>query len=124
MNKNKKCVGVPDAGFFPDIQFIFNNNTTKGLLNTNQLKTLKGGIVGNFARELRWVYNVQNVTVNHACQLHYKGNDEARCMFAEYTAPFIKEPMLVLNSVYDAWQLTRELPKGYDHEMVSNTHFV
>jgi hypothetical protein len=40
-------------------------------------------------------------------------------MFAEHTAPFIKQPMLVLNSVYDSWQMGRELPHGYDAAMVN-----
>ena len=38
-----------------------------------------------------------------------KGGDISECMFAQNNGPFIKTPILGLQSQYDAWQLTNEL---------------
>lgn len=57
--------------------------------------------------EMEYVWKMQNVsrgTVNSAC---VDANRDAphRCMFAPYTYPHIRTPILVLNSIYDSWQL-------------------
>jgi hypothetical protein len=108
----QRCVAMPDAGFFPDIEF---SPQELKLLNA-----LQGGGAGNYGKELRWVYQVQNVTVNHMCQAHFEGEeDKEKCMFAEHTAPFIPQPILVLNSVYDSWQIRNELPNSHGDELVN-----
>jgi hypothetical protein len=105
----RRCVAIPNAGFFPDIQFI-SAKSESVWFSEKELSVLRGGRAGNYGNELRWVYSAQNVTVNHLCQEHNKGTDASKCMFAEHTAPFMSLPILVLNSVYDSWQIGRELP--------------
>jgi len=90
-----RLTGFPDAGFFLDGE------------------DMRSGARGY--RELfRSADAVWNVTggggTNAACLASYRASGEQwRCLMAPYLAPFVATPMFVMNSAYDAWQLTNIL---------------
>ena len=66
-----------------------------------------GGTMGpGYDEGMRWVYDTMEVAVDETCMAHYGGTDDpAKCMFAQYVAPFIETPTFALQSVYDGWSL-------------------
>ena len=72
---------------------------------------------GHWPRFMQWVYKANDDTgasVNQACVAHMaqkygvpKGNRSEgwRCMFGAAVAPFVRTPVLILNSKYDLWQV-------------------
>ena len=87
VNKETKVVAVPDAGFFMDLPAISGE-----YLYTPIYKN---------------VFSFQNVSfsVNSACVTHYSSIGETwKCFMAQYTLPFIKTPLFIVNSLVDSWQ--------------------
>ena len=72
---------------------------------------------GHWPRFMQWVYKANDDTgasVNQACVAYMaqkygvpKGNRSEgwRCMFGAAVAPFVRTPVLILNSKYDLWQV-------------------
>merc|ERR1711991_316111 len=54
--------------------------------------------------EMRYVYHMQNCSVNAACVAAHAASP-ADCMFAEHSVAHIATPLFVQNSAYDSWQL-------------------
>jgi len=84
-----KVVGMPDSGFFLDWE------SDK-----------------HYHDDLIWVFNQMNSTsgLNSRCINAYVSTDSAwRCIFAQYTSPFIVTPIFPLQSEYDSWQVANEL---------------
>lgn len=75
---------APISGFFLDVPNVANKPV--------------------YPDEMRYVYRMQNCSVNQAC---VAANADApdNCMFAEHTFPHIKTPLFIQNSAYDSWQL-------------------
>jgi len=95
IQSSAKVVGLPDSGFFLDVQ---EPTVASGVGST---------VPGNYHDGLRWVYSVMNATsgVNQACiAAHKPTGDDWMCMFAEHTAPHISTPIFALQSKYDKWQ--------------------
>jgi len=87
-----RLTGFPDAGFFLDAK----NSSGEYQYRQNFI-----------AADPVW-----NVTgsggTNLGCLSAYKG-EEWKCLMAPYIAPYIKTPIFVMNSAYDAWQMTNVL---------------
>ncbi|XP_071795904.1 uncharacterized protein [Asterias amurensis] len=77
--------GIVDGGFFLDEKNI-----------SNYL---------HYRAHMRQIFAMQLVedSLNRGC-LFAEGIDEWKCFFAEYTYPFIKTPLFIINSAYDYWQ--------------------
>eukprot|EP01052_Picozoa_sp_SAG31_P025650 SAG31_NODE_2260_length_6065_cov_3.729802_1_plen_266_part_00 len=90
-----KVVAMPDAGFFID----------------NDISRASGWVA-----QLQWVAMAQNVSASLSpdCLAVYPGAAESwKCFLAQYAAPFIKTPLFVLQSQYDAYQTSAEMkPAG------------
>merc|ERR1719491_2514794 len=58
-----------------------------------------------------WVFEYMNATsgVHQGCIAGYPVKEQWHCMFAQYTAPFIKTPMFPLQAEYDSWQTGQDL---------------
>jgi hypothetical protein len=58
-----------------------------------------------FPDAMKWLFEAMNCSgsVNQACLAAHPANGDV-CMFGANTAPFIKTPLFVLNSMYDTWQ--------------------
>jgi hypothetical protein len=84
-----RLTGFPDAGFFLD-----GANAESGAHN------YRNSFIG---ADPLW-----NVTgsggTNLACLADQKAGEEWKCLMAPYIAPYIKTPIFVMNSAYDAWQ--------------------
>jgi len=50
--------------------------------------------------------------VHQGCIANYAIKEQWKCMFAQYTAPFITTPMFPLQSEYDSWQTSQDLDSG------------
>eukprot|EP00463_Aulacantha_scolymantha_P000525 TRINITY_DN1319_c0_g2_i1.p1 TRINITY_DN1319_c0_g2~~TRINITY_DN1319_c0_g2_i1.p1 ORF type:complete len:383 (+),score=89.85 TRINITY_DN1319_c0_g2_i1:109-1257(+) len=87
--KTTKVVGMPDSGFFLDYE-------APG-------KKYHSGMI--------WVFNQMNATsgVHQGCIAGQAKDESWKCMFAQYTAPFIKTPMFPLQAEYDSWQTSQDL---------------
>ena len=59
-----------------------------------------------FAGMVEWGFTAFNssASVNQDCLAHYGMARGAECMFGGQVAPFIKAPMLIVNSKHDTWQ--------------------
>jgi hypothetical protein len=85
-----RLTGFPDAGFFLD-----------------------GAHAGDGAHNYRNLFigadPVWNVTgsggTNLACLADQKAGEKWKCLLAPYIAPYVKTPIFVMNSAYDAYQL-------------------
>ena len=78
---------MPDSGFF----MAYENETM------------------NFVGGMQWIYTHQNASrgVNDQCVQYWGGalKEGWKCMFAQYTAPFMKHRMWPLQGQYDSWQV-------------------
>jgi len=80
-----RVVGMPDSGFFLDYE--------------TQME---------YSSNMQWVFTQQNasVGVDADCLDYYEPlNEQWKCIFAEYTSPFIQTPIFPLQSEYDSWQV-------------------
>ena len=84
-------VGLPDSGFFLDWA-----SPPRGSEPQSR----------SFHTDLGGIFHAANASVNQACtDAHVvAGADPARCFFAEHTMPFVRTPVFLLQSVFDAWQ--------------------
>ena len=86
-----RLTGFPDAGFFLDA-------TTQANASAHLYRD-----------EFRAADPIWNVTgsggTNKACLADNVGGQEWKCLMAPYIAPYIKTPIYVANSGYDAWQM-------------------
>ena len=60
------------------------------------------------------IFVMQNCSggVNSDCIRSKKGSERWQCFMAQYTYPYIKTPIFVLNAEYDTWQLENILQVG------------
>jgi hypothetical protein len=79
--------GLPDAGFFMD------------------LPTFQGTPL--IRPEYQYVARMQNVSygVNSACINAKSPADQWQCFMAQYTLPFLRTPLFIMNPQYDSWQM-------------------
>ena len=94
MFPNIKVHGMADAGYFIDAANIHGEMYIRG--------------------QYQHVFEMQNCSggVNSEC-IHSKEESERwQCFMAQYTYPYIKTPIFVLNSEYDTWQLESILQIG------------
>ena len=79
---------LADAGFFLDEPSL---NGTKIIRST-----------------FRRIYTLHNSSkgLNHACLRAQKSTRKFRCFFPQYSLPFVKSPIFLVNSLYDSWQIT------------------
>eukprot|EP01084_Bolivina_argentea_P179253 309757_1 len=79
-------LSIPDSGFFIDY-----------------------GSPGNYDTCMQWLFDNQNTSIalNQKCMDN--NDDDYKCMFAQYTAPYIENKMMVLQSRFDTWQTGAEL---------------
>jgi hypothetical protein len=91
-----RVVGMPDAGFFID----------------NSVSVASG-----WRDQVRWAALQQNTSagVPPACLAHYAPEEQWRCFFAQYAAPFVKAPLFALQSQYDAYQTSAEIKSRDPH---------
>jgi len=86
LDRGAKVVGLPDSGFFLAYQGP-----------------------PNFLGYMTWGYHYFNVSMglNSDCVAAYasKPAESYKCYFAQYTSPFIRTPIFILQSRYDAWQV-------------------
>jgi len=90
-----KYRAMADAGYFIDVANI-----------TGQMHIR---MLGQYASKM------QNSTMgaNQDCIAYYTSKGETwRCLSPQYSYPFIKSPIFVLNSQYDTWQLANILQLG------------
>jgi hypothetical protein len=84
-----KLTGFPDAGYFLD------HADTKGEYTYRKL--------------FQGADQVWNVTgsggTNAACLAAYPVSEQWKCLMAPYITPFLKTPVFVMNSAFDAYQL-------------------
>ena len=87
------------------------NQTTQG--QTKVACVADSGFFLDAEREPRYETKMRNVFALHHssaagldadCAAKYTGAEAWRCMFAQYTVPFISTPVFALQSKYDAWQ--------------------
>ena len=86
---NTKMVILPDSGFFLD----YSGND-------------------KYHNNMKWMFDAMNSKdgVNKKCSNYYnKQGEQWRCLFAEYTAPFIEVPIFILQSKFDNWALNNIL---------------
>jgi len=99
LDQGSKVVGLPDSGFFMDYQGT-----------------------PDFEGYMRWGYSYFNVTsgLNADCVEAYKNKpaEAWKCYFAQYTSPYIRNPIFALQSRFDAWQIPNIL--GSDSAPVVN----
>lgn len=62
------------------------------------------------------VAEMQNVYegVNRECVRFHRREDAWKCFMAQYTMPFIRTPLFMVNSPYDTWQLANVLMVPWD----------
>jgi hypothetical protein len=88
-----RLTGFPDAGFFLDAPNI------------------QG--VSWYRQQFQGADPIWNVTgagtTNAACLAHYPSDEAWRCLMAPYILPFVRTPIFVMNSAYDAYQLSNIL---------------
>ena len=91
---NSDVHGIADAGYFIDAA------NTKGQMYIRS--------------QYQYVYHMQNCSgvVNNDCVMSKMESDRWQCFMAQYTYPYIKTPVFVLNSEYDTWQLDNILQLG------------
>ena len=51
------------------------------------------------------LYTLHNSTLNQACLGSQKRKQEWRCLFPQYSIPFVTSPIFLVNSLYDLWQI-------------------
>lgn len=94
------CVGLPDSGFFLDIEQPVPPNTAPPA-------------PGMFHRAMKWAFAAFNSTsgVDASCVAHYTAaaGDPSACFFAEHVSPFIRAPVFALQSIHDSFQIGSEL---------------
>ncbi|KAA0163629.1 hypothetical protein FNF31_02790 [Cafeteria roenbergensis] len=108
LSQATKVVGLPDSGFFLDVE------------DPIASEQLGETTPGNYHDGLRWVFQAQNASsgVNQDCiEAHRSTGDTWMCMFAEHTAPHIKTPVFALQSKYDSWQSDHVLSTKTDAMM-------
>ena len=84
-----RLVGFPDAGFFLDAPDVDGNYS--------------------YRAQFQGADPVWNVTgsggTNAACLAYYGPRGEPwKCLLAPYLTPFVRTPLFIMNSAYDAWQ--------------------
>lgn len=80
-----KVRGLPDSGFFLDLQYVPAHSAGRRLTT----------IPGNYHDGLKWVFEQMNSTdgMNADCiSGHEATRDTYLCIFAEHTSPHIKVP--------------------------------
>ena len=115
-NPNTHVVGMPDSGFFIDVEnpIVVGKEPEEG--------AYKMTIPGNYHDGLKFAATTQNVTsgVNQDCvAAHSKTGDEWMCMFAEHGSPFIKTPIFILQSQYDSWQTGHVLGPNATDDLIN-----
>eukprot|EP01084_Bolivina_argentea_P088259 159366_1 len=85
---NVDFMAMPDSGFFMDYE----------------KKS------GGFESNMKWIFENANnsIALNEECIVN-NNEEEYKCMFAQYTAPYIKSKMFVLQSRFDSYQINDEL---------------
>jgi len=99
--KTSTVKGLPDSGFFLDYD-----------------STQPGG--PKYSTSMKWVFAAMNASsgVNQDCiRAHTPTMDTNMCIFAEYTSPHIKTPILPLQSEYDSWQVLYILGSKVDADI-------
>ena len=48
---------------------------------------------------------LHNSTLNQACSRAQERDQQWRCLFPQYSIPFVASPMFLVNSLYDLWQI-------------------
>jgi len=93
--------GLPDSGFFVDMPDVGDN--------------------WHIRSQFTYIYSMQNAShgVNQKCVAAHAPRfaDKSKtwpCMFAQYTYPFIKANMYILNPLADSWQLVFVAAPLYD----------
>ena len=51
------------------------------------------------------LYTLHNSALNQACLGAQKRKQEWRCLFPQYSVPFVNTPIFLVNSLYDLWQI-------------------
>lgn len=91
--KSVRLTGFPDAGFFNDA------------LDVTGVPTYRNNFIGADP-----VWNVTGSGGTNAKCLAAQAPGEAwKCLMAQYIAPHIVTPLFVMNSLYDAWQMSNVL---------------
>ena len=78
---------LSDAGFFVDVRS----------LNGKQ-------IIHSIFRQVYSLHN-SSMQLNRACTRAQKRNQKWRCFFPQYSIPFVKSQIFLLNPLYDLWQI-------------------
>jgi O-palmitoleoyl-L-serine hydrolase len=83
--KNVRVTGFPDAGFFMDAP--------------------------NYVQDFKGANPVWNVTESNSTNInclnkYVQFNEEWKCLLAPYILEFIETPIFVMNSAFDAWQIS------------------
>ena len=97
-----RVVGLVDSGFFLDTSDPESKSTV--------------GAGSTYISEMQWVFETMNATdgigQGHACISYYRSPASAphqgetwRCIFAQHAAAFVKTPIFIMQSAYDAWQV-------------------
>lgn len=76
---------LADAGFFVDAP---SSNGTEIIRSTFQQ-----------------LYTLHNSSLNQACSGAQELRQEWRCLFPQYSIPFVNSPIFLVNSLYDLWQI-------------------
>ena len=76
---------LADAGFFVDAPSL---NGTEIIRSTFQQ-----------------LYNLHNSSLNQACLGAQELKQEWRCLFPQYSIPFVDSPVFLVNPLYDLWQI-------------------
>ena len=67
----------------------------------------------NFTGAMRWIYANLNASLNAECVAQSAEGERSRCMFAQNSAPFVRTPVLALQSQFDSYQIESILDVGY-----------
>jgi len=51
------------------------------------------------------LYTLHNASLNQACLGAQERKQEWRCLFPQYSVPFVNSPIFLVNSLYDLWQI-------------------
>jgi len=100
---NPSCVvkAVPEAGFFPDAASIW------PLPHTDVERPQYRHVMSEVFSRLAGFANITGGApdqVSAACVAATEERDRWRCFSAQYTLPFIRTPLFVVNSMHDQWQ--------------------
>lgn len=88
MGTETKVRIMSDSGFFLDF-------TGKGV---------------DYSRLMKWVYfTMKSKGGLHPKCVEFYHQDAYKCIFAEYTLPFVQTPVFMLQSIYDEWQMDNVL---------------